>query len=50
MSIDNKNDKQECRCKDASCAKCLFINCKDETCQAHTKEMKEDFKKRYDKR
>ena len=49
MSQPSKEEKTKrgCLCGEPTCAKCLFVNCKDENCVVHTKERKERFKRTY---
>ena len=42
-----KNIKK-CSCDDTQCAKCLSMNCEDKECRVHTKEKKQDWRKRWE--
>lgn len=45
-STDGTGQKK-CLCDNSSCAKCLLVNCTNESCSVHTKKYKEEFQKRY---
>lgn len=39
---------KKCLCDNPTCAKCLGLNCKDKNCPIHTKEKKEDWRRRWE--
>ena len=39
---------KKCLCDNTTCAKCLGLNCKDKNCPIHTKEKKEDWRRRWE--
>lgn len=41
---------KECECKDPLCAKCLLVNCQDDTCTVHPLPKKKEFRDMYRKR
>lgn len=41
---------KECKCDEPDCAKCLLVNCQDESCKVHTSENKKRFRVSYQKR
>ena len=38
--MKGKKSVKLCLCKDPNCAKCLLVNCNDDNCPVHTKELK----------
>ena len=37
---EGQTPNKKCLCEDPNCAKCLLVNCKDDNCPVHTKELK----------
>lgn len=36
----------KCRCNDPNCMKCILVNCNDDNCPVHTKEIKDKKRKK----
>ena len=39
----------KCQCDDPRCAKCLGMNCKDRNCPTHTRDLKAEWRQRWER-